>query len=519
MRRLLVLLTTIALYSHAGDEGDLATERWFASETNNFIVYSQMSQRQTERRANALEHWRDAALQVLGVSDSQQQDLIKTYFYLFDDVDDYALFAQSDDVAYLFSSPRANFIIAQSNDAGIDMAQHHYAHFLINNRPIGLPRWIEEGMSQYLSRLEPDGQNVELRGFGADDYSLMAALSAELTLDNLLYDDAALSSPRLIQIANLKAAFFIHFLLHGQQRDGFEDRSEKLQNYFDFLQQGRSERFAYDQAFNLSVRRMEEELDRFVAEGQRRGDGDQDLFEIAEQRQFEAKEMSRDESELALAEISLHSARFPLAAFYFECLMEAGKGGGRAYSGFADAKRMQLEVPHEGSVADIAPGELELLYQRAIEIAPEDYQLHLDFGQYYDSLRDDCENPLSPAQLRRVEQGMSTHFQRALVLHQDSAEVNLSNGQLFLFEGNDWQQGLVYQDKAFASLPADTFVLEQAIEYAILAKDFDTANALIDRMARPMHFWGTPFWIRDLRNQLHAAVRGDTFDPCVEAPR
>lgn len=518
MRRLLVLLTTIALHSHAADGDDLATQRWFASETNNFIVYSQLSKRQTERRANAFEHWRDAALQVLGVAATQPQDPIKTYLYLFDEPEDYALFAESDDLAYLYSSPRANFIIAQSSDGGIDMAQHHYAHFLINNRPIGVPRWFEEGMSQYLSRLEPAGRDVALRGFSADDYGLMVALSADLPLESLLYDDAALGSPRLVQIANLKAALFVHFLRQGQQRDGYEDRRDNLQNYLGFLQQGRSERFAFDQAFNLSVRLMSDEFDRFIVEGQSRGDGDQDLFEIAEPREFEAREASRDEMELALAEISLHSARFPLAATYFERLMQEGSGGGRAYSGFADARRMQVAASMQGSVADIAPAQLELLYQQALEIQPEDYQLYLDFGQHYDSLRDDCENPLSPAQLQRAQQGMTTHFERALALAPDSAEVNLSNGALFLFEGNDWQQGLVYQDKAFSSLPADTFVLEQAIEYAIRASDYDRANALVDRMARPMHSWGTPFWIRDLRSKLHAAQRGEVFDPCAPVP-
>lgn len=515
MRRLLVLLTTIALHSHAADGDDLATQRWFASETNNFIVYSQLSKRQTERRANAFEHWRDVALQVLGVAATQPQDPIKTYLYLFDEMNDYALFAERDDPAYFYSSPRANFIIAQSSDGGIDMAQHHYAHFLINNRPIGVPRWFEEGMSQYLSRLEPVGRDVELRGFSADDYGLMAALSADLPLESLLYDDAALGSPRLVQIANLKAALFVHFLRHGQQRDGFEDRSDKLQNYLNLLQQGRSERFAFDQAFSLSLGRMSDEFDRFIVQGQSSGDENRDLFEIAEQRQFEAHEASRDEMELALAEISLHSARFALAATYFERLMQEGNGGGRAYSGFADARRMQIAVSAQDSVADIAPTDLELLYQQALEIEPEDYQLYLDLGQHYDSQRDDCENPLSPALLQRAQQGMSTNFERALALNPDSSEVNLSNGELFLFEGNDWQQGLLYQDKAFASLPADTFVLEQAIEYAIRSSDYERANALIARMARPMHSWGTPSWIRDLRSKLYAAQRGEVFDPCA----
>lgn len=517
MRRLLVSLTMIALNTHAADGTDLPAQRWFASETNNFIIYSQLSERQTALRANALEQWRDAALQVLGVAAPQQADPIKTHLYLFDDTNDYALFAESDDVAYLYSSPRANFIIAQSGDDGIDMAQHHYAHFLINNRPTGVPRWLEEGMSQYLSRLEPAGRDVELRGFNAEDYYLMVALSAELPLDNLLYDDAALASPRLIQIANLKAAFFVHFLRHGQLRDGFEDRSDKLQDYLTLLQQGRSERFAFDQAFDLSVRLMAEEFDRYLVEGQRRGDGDLDLFEIARPQEFEAYEAPREQIQLALAEIALHSARFPIAATYFEGLTQQDNAVGRAFSGLADAKRMQSADPQAVSVADSAPQDLELLYLRALEIAPQDYQLHLDFGQHFDSLRDDCDNPLSPAQLQRAQQGMSTHFDAALALNPDSAEVNLSNGQLFLFETMDWRQGLVYQEKAFATLPADTFVLEQAIDYAILAKDYDRANALIDRMARPMHFWGTPFWIRDLRNKLHAAQGGEVFDPCAQA--
>lgn len=517
MRKLLVLLTMITLQAYAADDGNLATERWFASETNNFVIYSQLSKRQTERHANALEHWRDAALQVLGVADSQQQDPIKTYFYLFDGEDDYALFAQSNDTAYFFSSPRANFIIAQSSDSGIDMAKHHYAHFLINNRPIGVPRWYEEGMSQYLSRLNPDGRAVELRGFSADDYSLMAAVNADLALDDLLYDDNALASPRLIQIANLKSAFFVHFLRHGQQHDGFDDLSDKLQDYLGFLQQGRSERFAYDQAFNLSERRMEEEFERFIVEGQRRGDSDQDIFAIQEPSEFEAYETPREEIELALAEISLHSARFHLSAFYFDRLQQEGQGGGRAASGFADANRMLAE-DSENSAGELSAQELELSYQRALEIAPQDFQLHLDFGQYFDSLRDNCKNPLSPAQLQRVQEGMSTHFRNAMALNPDSAEVNLSNAQLYMFAGADWQQGLVYQEKAFASLPADNFVMEQAIEYAILAKNYERAESLIDRMARPMHFYGTPSWIRDLRNQLQAAERGQVFDPCAQVP-
>lgn len=514
MRMLLFLFAGLALNAFAADD-DLAAKRWYATETDNFLIYSQLSRGQTERQARALEQWRDAALQVLGVADSQALDPIKTYLYLFDDADDFALFADGEDLAYFFSSPRANFIIARSSDEGIDMAQHHYAHFLINNRPIGVPRWYEEGMSQYLSRLEAGGRTIELHRLTQDNYSLLAALNSDLTLEELIFDDSSLASPRLIQIANLKTAVFTQFLLHGHEREGFADRRQALRNYLGFLQQGRTERFAYDQAFNMSASRLESEFTRFVEEAARRGDRDSDLFESALERSFSAEEVSRVEMELALAEISLHSARFPLSAYYFDGLMQKGEGGGRAYSGYADAQRMNMSNPSD-TAEHSALLELAMLYQQAIEIDPGDFQLHLDFGQYYDAQREDCGRPLNSAELVAAQQAMATHFEHALALNPESAEVNLSYAQLFLFEGKDWLQGLEYQNKAFASLPADNFVMEQAIEYAILAQDYPTAEALINRMARPMHFWGTPPWISNLRSQLRAAQRGEIFDPCAE---
>src|SRR5690606_31252923 len=111
--------------------------------------------------------------------------------------------------------------------------------------------------------------------------------------------------------------------------------------------------------------------------------------------------------------------------------------------------------------------DLEALYDRALEVSPDDYQLYLDYGQYYDSSLTDCKRPLSTAEQERMRDAMARRFSEALALNPEPAEVNLSYAQLFLMEGNNWQEGLVYQDKAFAMLPSDTFVLEQQIEYAI----------------------------------------------------
>ncbi|MCB1665282.1 MAG: hypothetical protein KDI28_05850 [Pseudomonadales bacterium] len=516
MRVLLVLIALVALQSQAAEEQTLATARWFTVQTENFDFFSRLSREQTEQRALAFEQWRQAALEVLGVADTQSRDPIRTAIYLFEDDGDFALFADNNDPAYLYSSPRENFIIARNSDAGFDLAQHHYAHFLINNNPAGVPRWYEEGMGQYLGRLEATRDGIELRALTAEETAVAAAFNRELGMDELLYDDAALASPRQIQIANLKAAFLVQFLLHGHEHDGFADRRDVLRRYLEFLQQGRNDRFAYDQSFKVSVRRLSREFEDYLDALQKKPDETHIVFPVTPVPELQVREIVGDEVELALAELALFSGRFPMARFLFDGLKGSELAGGRAWSGFADAIRMsedgQFIAVNEAPVAD----DLESLYEQAIAVSPQDYQLYLDFGQFYDASLSDCQRPLDAAERQRMESEMARRFGEALALNPQPAEVNLSYAQLFLLEGKDWHEGLVYQDKAFALLPSDTFVLEQQIEYAIAARDFDRAEALIDRMARPMHFLGDAPWISELRERLRAARRGRAFDPCAE---
>lgn len=516
MRVLLVLLALVALQSQAAEEQTLATARWYTVQTENFDFFSRLSRDQTEQRALAFEQWRQAALAVLGLADTQARDPIRTAIYLFDDDGDFALFADNNDPAYLYASPRGNFIIARNSDAGFDLAQHHYAHFLINNSPAGVPRWYEEGMSQYLARLEATRDGIELRALTAEETTIAAAINSELDMDELLYDDAALASPRQIQIANLKAAFLVQFLLHGHEHDGFVDRREVLQQYLDYLQQGRNDRFAYDQSFKVSVRRLSREYEDYLSALQKQPDQTHIVFAATDFPALQVREIVDDEVALALAELALFSGRFPMARFLFDGLKGSQLVGGRAWSGFADAIRMsedgQFIAVNEAPMTE----DLESLYERAIATSPQDYQLYLDFGQFYDASLGDCQHPLEAGERQRMEDEMARRFGEALALNPEPAEVNLSFAQLFLLEGKDWQGGLVYQDKAFALLPSDTFVLEQQIEYAIAARDFERAEALIARMARPMHFLGDAPWITELRERLRAARRGRAFDPCAE---
>ncbi|MDP1932431.1 MAG: hypothetical protein Q8L60_13340 [Gammaproteobacteria bacterium] len=509
VRLLVFLIPLISFLQEVTAQEAIARGRWFEVDTGNFRVFSQLSRGQSERRAAELEQWRDAAISILGSAVVPSRDPIQTYFYIFEEENVLRLFAEGGEPSYLYASPRAAFIITTDSNASLDLAQHHYSHFLINNRPIGVPRWYEEGMANYLSRLSINSGDVELRAFRDQEYEFALTLNEVLSLNALLYDDSALASPRLIQIANLKAAMFVHFLLHGHEREGFTDRRTQLQNYLGFLQQGRTERFAYDQAFNVPVSALERDFDRFLETSLTSTDSNRSLMRAAERRNVEAVQPTPDEVMLALAELSLHSGKFNAAEVLFGDLVNRQSTVGRAYSGFADAQRLRLREPEEME-PDVVP-----FYMQAVAMDDSDPQLFLDYGQYLDTELGDCERGYSVQERLRMQEDMREYFGRALALDPESPEVNLSYAQIFLMEGQDWQQGLNYQHKAFAVMPADSFIMEQAIKYEIAAARYDDARTLIARLARPMHFWGTPPWIAELNNRLQAAERGQAFDSCA----
>lgn len=518
MLPMLAMLQSAVAQQVSSDESlaaqELLKERWVEVSTRNFHVVSQLSRGDSERLARDLEQWREAAITLLGLPASAARDPLTTHVYVFETEQALRVFTDGPENAYYTSSPRAAYLAMTESDAAMDLAQHHMAHYLINNQPIGMPRWYEEGMAHYLSRLSVKSDVAELRALPAEDMELAITFNDMLELDALLYDDSALSSPRVIQVANFKAGLFLHFLLHAQEVEGFADRREQLRNYVSLLQQGRTERFAFDQAFDASPSRLASEYLRFLQAVLPAGDPERSVAALSPLEELEAEEASQEAVTLAFGELALHAGRLQQSQWLFDSLTQAQTAVGRAYSGLADAVRMQ-DFDGLKPVSNTGATDLRSLYLRALATQESDPQLLLDYGQYLDTELGECERGYSEAERREMQDAMRNAFTTVLSRQPDSAEVNLSYARLFLLPGQNWQEGEAYQRKAFATLPADTYVMEQAIDYAIAAGRFEEARGYIARLARPMHFWGVPEWVTDLNTKLDSAEQGLIFEPCA----
>jgi hypothetical protein len=159
---------------------------------------------------------------------------------------------------------------AFDEENSITLGLHHYTHFLVRNfNDLSLTRWYEEGLAGYLARVQVDGEDVQFERFSRCGNVVLASVSELFSMDRLLYNDAALASPRTIQIANLKSSALLHYLLHAYEGEGFPDRREELQSYLEYLLEGRNPRYAYDRSFEVTTEQLDEELHSHLLTTQR----------------------------------------------------------------------------------------------------------------------------------------------------------------------------------------------------------------------------------------------------------
>ncbi len=512
MRKSSAYLTLAVLVSFLSGntlaQESLLDDRWFRLETDNFTILSEASARQTSRFAEDLEIWRQLAAQLIAGTDSFPQASVPNLVFLFDDQDSIQHFTAGDQLAFFYGTPRANYMaVLRGEDSARRSALHYYGHFLQRNfSDLRLPRWYEEGMSGYLARMQIDGRGAEFERSDARTFELLRSLSESLAMDRLLYQDAALASPRLIQIAHLKSESLMHYMRHGHE-DGWPDRRQQLERYLQFILEGRTARFAFDQAFDVTTAELDDEYHTYLSESSRPA-GEITATANIEIEISEPERLSQAELAVLLGDLALNSGRAENAELFFSGAVNSESSLARAYSGMGDALRFQEVVGRDQVIARY--------FERALELAPDDPDILLDYGEYWEAELNDCSKTYPAVERVAIIERIEQSFLAALALVPDNAEANLAMGQLYLFPEKNWSDGLKFQQRAFELLPADTFILEQSAKYAIESEAFSEAERLIDELAQPMHFFGVPGYVNDLRQRLQSKRNNEDYLACAE---
>lgn len=485
-------------------------DRWLLIETENFTIYSQIGSRQSERIARDMEVWRQIAAFQFGRQSPLPRAAVKNLVYIFEDAQSLGAYTSNTNEAFFASTPRGNYmaVIAGDNNSTL-VVRHYYSHFLIRNfLDLSVPRWYEEGMAGYLARMDIEGTSAEFERFTRIQNEQVLPLSETFSMERLLYRDEALASPRVIQIANIKSQTLLHYMLHGYEEEQFPDRRQNLLDYLGYLSIGRNERFAFDQSFDITPAQLDEELHNYFRLSER-PPGEIETGEIRPVT-VEADRMEELEISLALAELALNAGRYDNSQLLFQSVIDGAPEKARAYSGVADAMRFQ-----ENEDIDNLDHQVAELFETALAVAPTQLSLLLDYGEYWASELEDCGNVWPAAQRSQIQQDIETRLEQAFELQPENPEVNLALAQLYLLDGQDWSKGLNYQAKAFELLPAEGFIMEQEVKYRIANEDYAAAESLIKELSQPIHFWGEPNYVTDLRERLMRKRRGEPYDACA----
>ena len=506
----LIATAAACLYCAAGTaQQELALERWWLLETDHFRILSQLSSRRTAEVAAELEIWRQAVGRLLGHSAGLPAAAVPNLVYLFADFEDFGHFSFQRDAGFHIPTPRANYMaMSLDEDMAWQQGLHYYVHFLMRNFvDLRMPRWYEEGQAGYYSRIQVEGAELRLPGYASTTNERMAELSTELAMERLLYQDAALASPRLIQIANLKSEALLIYLRHGSE-EGFSDHRKHLQTYLDHLLDGRNPRFAFDQSFGIRPEHLEDELQDYLRNA---SPGGQTIRVAGLSTEFDFEPVAADLDRVAiqLGELALNAGQLEVAEIFFRSLAEQDSYIARAWSGLGDSLRYQDEAERESD------RQIAGYFEHALALEPDNPDILLDFGEYWEAELEDCEREWAPALAEERLAAALRAFEHAVALRPDNPEANLAMGEIYLFDEYDWRAGIEYQRRAFELLPADTFIMEQAVKYAILAEQFDEAERLIAELAQPLHLWGEPDWVSDLRLRLLNKRRGVDHDSCA----
>ncbi|MDT8428527.1 MAG: hypothetical protein RQ757_07145 [Pseudomonadales bacterium] len=313
------------------NEGSMHGEGWRKLNANGFIFLSQLDDEQTTALAVQLGTWKAAVEELISTSDLA----VPTYVYLFETQAALHRFAPETAEAVLYPSPRGNYLAILNQPGSIRQGLHELAHQFINNGS-GLhdPRWYEEGMAEYLSRLRLDTDTPTLQQLSMARVRTATQIDTAMPLEVLLFDNSGLASPLLVQVANAKAAMLLHFLLHAHQQDGFRDYREGLQNYLALLAEQRRGRYAFDRGFPVSLNRLAAEYIRYLQLENRNPESLS--VTISPQPMLARPEDMTTASALGmLAELGLNAGFFELAEAYFQQAGMLAPSVGRYQSGLA----------------------------------------------------------------------------------------------------------------------------------------------------------------------------------------
>ncbi len=260
-----LLLIGLPLCVEAQDR--LIKQDWWLLESEYFTVVTNTRGQTPENIIGDLELFRAVVLAITGIKATE--DKLPTRAVVFKSLGEFNRIAKIPNIAgYMRPSLRGNRMVSGGGSLSMDQRLimfHEYVHHLLRSASsVNYASWYDEGLADMLSTVyEKDGRIV----IGAESSIRMKTLKnnpMQVSLERIVNtDDLSSWHPYHLSYFYAMSWAFVNYLNVGHLL-GTPNRLEDLQQYLAFTQEGIERPEAFVEAFGMTPRAMQKELDKYL---------------------------------------------------------------------------------------------------------------------------------------------------------------------------------------------------------------------------------------------------------------
>ena len=468
MLKIRVLAGVILLLAAvAADAREVWERSWIEVRSEHFVIASALSEQRTVELARELEDFRSAVDALTGAAGIE--DPIPTKIFLLPRAER-ALGFDGKFIGYFNPRMRANYavMIPESGKSSAETLKHEYTHYLIRNRDrLRYPAWIEEGLSEVFSTLSVDGTVLE---YGRLLEGRVDSLIYERWLpfeDVIAARDTGSMSRRVGPMFYAQSWLLVHYLMIGRQESPFSVESAE---YVRRLGAREDPLQAFETVFGLTVASLDRELTDY---GRRLG-----YLRLSLKAPFAApklaiREIPLDEVAAQVGLLALLRGNLDAAEEFYAAALEQNSDNAAALVGMADLHKFADRYD------DAVP-----LYERALELAPDNPEHWLDYGEYF---LDRAVEAASDEERREFTAEARRRFARSYQLDSSNPETLAQNGLTYLFDGEDVAKGLSSLEAAYDLLPSQEEIQLLLAQAYVVAGRVDEARELLEGLLAGSH--------------------------------
>jgi tetratricopeptide (TPR) repeat protein len=474
-----------------------APRGWIEVRSEHFVFYTDLDREHAESLAVDLELFRAAVLHFTNVA--QLDAPIPVRIYVFARESTFDRFRRNRNVGgFTLATPRS-YLVAFAGGTKENYRRtlyHEYVHFLVQNQPTLLyPRWYDEGFAEFLSTLELDGSQVIVGSAHPERAPWLVhapRLPLEQVLDSSAY--AHLDDDEMVRFYAW-SWLLVHYLSIDHPYEPGDGITPHLERYIRELEAGRSEEESFEVSWGFGTKELQRRLDRLLRDGVQRGAIPIERLDF--EREVAIAPLSEAQAATRLGELALYVGEGDLARAYFEIAVEHEPDDFRALAGLGDTWKIEQQWERA-----------EVLFERAVSLAPEDPLTRLDRGEFWLSRANETTDPAErSAALERAR----ADFAAVLAQNPEQVEALTVLGMSHLVPGGDVSLALPPLEKALTILPRDWMVQTQLLHaYAGLDRTED-AQRIARRLLVAAHS-------RDQVEELRAFLTEAELEPTLSAP-